>query len=280
MIRNTSRGLLAALLASISLSFAITLPAVAADSEDMEKIRTSGKLSVAVYDDFPPYSGKQGGIDHDLADALAKKLNLKLSLLPFPAGDDIGDDLRNMVWKGHFLGFGPADVMLHVPVDRSVMLKNDKVEIFAPYYRDTVKLVRNVKAIPDLNGIESLEGKKLGAEKVSISAMVLLGEPSLRENVNIYLTPIEALQKLKEGELDAVVASRSEIESVIRGDQRFEVTDAPFSRLPRNGWVVGLAVKKENTELAQLLQKAVNDMFDSGEMAALFSKHGVRSIKP
>ncbi len=278
MIRKTSRGLLAALLASLSLSFAFSVPAHA--DEDMDKIRKSGKLTFAVYDDYAPFSGKSGGIDHDLADALAKKLNLKVSLLPFPAGDDIGDDLRNMVWKGHFLGFGPADVMLHVPVDRSVMLKNDKVEIFAPYYRDTVKLVRNVKAIPDLNGIESLEGKKLGAEKVSISSMVLLGEQSLRENVNIYLTPIEALQKLKDGELDAVVASRSEIESVIRGDQRFEVTDAPFSRLPRNGWVVGMAVKKENTELALLLQKAVNDMFDSGEMTALFAKHGVRSIKP
>ena len=276
MIRITSRSLLAALLASLSLAF--SLPAVA--NEDMDKIRASGKLTVAVYEDFAPFSGKGGGIDHDLADALAKKLNLKLSLLPFPAGEDIGDDLRNMVWKGHYLGFGPADVMLHVPVDRNVMLKNDKVEIFAPYYRDTVKLVRNVKAIPDLNGVASLEGKKLGAEKVSISAMVLLGEQSLREGVTIYPTPIEALQKLKAGELDAVVASRSEIESVIRDDKQFEITDAPFTRLPRNGWVVGLAVKKENTELALLLQKAVNDLFDSGEMAALFTKHGVRSIKP
>ena len=276
MIRITSRSLLAALLASLSLAF--SLPAVA--NEDMDKIRASGKLTVAVYEDFAPFSGKGGGIDHDLADALAKKLNLKLSLLPFPAGEDIGDDLRNMVWKGHYLGFGPADVMLHVPVDRNVMQKNDKVEIFAPYYRDTVKLVRNVKAIPDLNGVASLEGKKLGAEKVSISAMVLLGEQSLREGVTIYPTPIEALQKLKAGELDAVVASRSEIESVIRDDKQFEITDAPFTRLPRNGWVVGLAVKKENTELALLLQKAVNDLFDSGEMAALFTKHGVRSIKP
>ncbi len=278
MIRTTSRGLLAALLASLSLSFAISLPAHA--DEDMDKIRKSGKLTFAVYDDYAPFSGKAGGIDHDLADALAKKLNLKASLLPFPAGEDIGDDLRNMVWKGHYLGFGPADVMLHVPVDRNVMQKNDKVEIFAPYYRDTVKLVRNVKTMPDMNGVASLEGKKLGAEKVSISAMVLLGEPSLRDSVTIFPSPIEALQKLKAGELDAVVASRSEIESVIRDDKQFEITDAPFTRLPRNGWVIGLAVKKENTELSHLLQKAVNDLFDSGEMAALFAKHGVRSIKP
>ncbi len=274
MIRITRRSLLAALVASLSLAF--TAPAMA----DLEKIRTSGKLSVAVYDDFPPFSGKQGGIDHDVAAAIAAKLGLKLSLIPFPAGENIDDDLRNMVWKGHYLGIGPADVLMHMPVDRSVMQRNDKVEIFAPYYRDTVQLVRNLKTMPDLQGVDSLQGKKLGAEKVSISAMVLLGEPSLRESVAIYESGVEAVRRLKAGELDAVVANRAEIESVLKGDPQFEVTDAPFQRLPRKGWVIGLAVKKENTELAQAVQKAVNEMFDSGEMAALFAKHGVRSVRP
>jgi ABC-type amino acid transport substrate-binding protein len=274
MNRNTTRGLLAAFITTIALLSSI--PALA----DMEKIRKIGLLTVAVYDDYAPYSGKPGGIDHDLAAALAKHLNLKLSLLPFPAGENIDDDLRNMVWKGHYLGFGPADVMLHVPVERTVMSKNDQVEIFAPYYRDTVKLVRSLKALPELRGAESLEGKKIGAEKVSISSMVLMGDPALRDGVNIYLSAIEALQKLKAGELDAVMATRAEIESVMRDDPGFEMTDAPFTRLPRNGWVIGMAVKKDNTELALLLQKAVNDMFESGEMNTLFAKHGVRSIKP
>ncbi len=274
MTSNTRRGLLAAILASFSL--AVALPAAA----DLDKNRTNGTLSVAVYEDFAPWSGKAGGIDHDLAAAIAQKLGLKLSLIPFPAGEEVGDDLRNMVWKGHYLGIGPADVLMHMPVDRSVMLKNEQVEIFAPYYRDTVQLARNLKAIPDLDGTASLEGKKLGAEKVSISAMVLLGDASLRDNVNIYPSGVEAVQKLKAGEIDAVVATRAEIESVLRGDAAFEVTDAPFSRLPRKGWVTGMAVKKENTELAQAVQKAVNELFESGEMAALFAKHGVRSVKP
>lgn len=274
MIRHTSRRLIVWLLASLSVAFHGVVLA------DMEKIRASGKLSFAVYEDFVPFSGKAGGIDVDLAEALAKKLGLKASFILFPAGENIDDDLRNMVWKGHYLGFGPANVMMHVPVDRAVMQKNDKVEIFAPYYRDSIRLARNLKSIPNLNGAESLTGKRLGAEKVSISAMVLLGNSSLRDNVQIYPTPSEALQKLQAGELDAVVAARSEIESAIRDDKQFEVTDAPFERLPRKGWVTGMAVTKENTELARLLQAAINDMFDSGEMAALFEKHGVRSVKP
>ena len=274
MTRLTMRSLWVWLLASLAVLFHSSALA------DMEKIRASGKLSFAVYEDFAPFSGKAGGIDVDLAEALAKKLGLKANFIPFPAGENIDDDLRNMVWKGHYLGFGPADVMMHVPVDRAVMQKNDKVEIFAPYYRDTIRLARSLKSIPDLNGVESLAGKRLGAEKVSISAMVLLGDASLRDHVQIFLTPAEALQKLKAGELDAVVAARSEIESVIRDDKQIEVTEAPFERLPRKGWVTGMAVMKENTELASLLQAAINEMFESGEMAAMFAKHGVRSVKP
>jgi ABC-type amino acid transport substrate-binding protein len=110
--------------------------------------------------------------------------------------------------------------------------------------------------------------------------MVLLGESGLRDHVSIYASGVEAVQKLKAGEVDAVVATRAEIESVLKGDPAFEVTDAPFSRLPRNGWVIGMSVKKENVELAHAVQKAVNDLFESGEMAELFKKHGVRSIKP
>ena len=271
----TMRGIDAAL-ALVCSTMRATAPAHA----DIEKIKKSGKLVVAVYDDYAPFSTKDGGIDIDLAEALAKKLNLKLSLLPFPAGENVNDDLRNMVWKGHYLGFGPADVMLHVPVERSVMAQNDNVEIFAPYYRDTIQLARNIKAIPELRGAESLEGKRLGAEKVSISAMVLLGDANLRSNVKIFPLPMQSVEKLKAGELDAVVGSRSEIESVLRNDPAFELTNAPFDRLPRQGWVIGMSVKKDNTDLAKLLQAAVNDLFASGEMAALFAKHGVKSVKP
>lgn len=274
MYRFSMRSLIVWLLASLSIAFH------GAALADMEKIRASGKLSFAVYEDFAPFSSKAGGVDVDLAEALAKRLGLQASFIPFPAGENIDDDLRNMVWKGHYLGIGPADVMMHVPVDRAVIQKNDKVEIFAPYYRDTIRLARSLNSIPDLNGSESLKGKRLGAEKVSISAMVLLGDASLRDNVQIFLTPAEALQKLKAGELDAVVATRSEIESVIRDDKNIEITEAPFERLPRKGWVTGMAVTKENTELANLLQAAINELFESGEMTALFAKHGVRSVKP
>ncbi len=265
-----------------TLCFACASLGANAAPAEQEKLAQSAILKVAVYNDLAPFSVNGGGIDIDLAHALAAKLGLKLTLLPFNAGDDLSEDLRNMVWKGHYLGYGPADVLLHVPVDRRLMAANDKVQIFAPYYNETVRLVRSVKTVPEFDGLDSLAGKKIGAEKTSIAAMVLLGAENgkFRDDVKIYPSAIDALEKLKTGELDAVLATRSEIESVFKGSPEFPLEEVAFPRLPRQGWVVGMAVKKDELELAKQLQAATNELFASGEMAKIFAKYGVQVVKP
>jgi ABC-type amino acid transport substrate-binding protein len=267
------------LAAGLLLGAGIAAPALAADNP---VLREAGFLKVAVYNDLAPFSDHGQGIDADLGAALAGKLGLKLTLLPFNAGDDLGDDLRNMVWKGHYLGYGPADVMLHVPVDRMLMNANPQVEVFAPYYVETVRLVRSARAIPQFDGVEALAGKRIGVEKVSIAGMVMLGEGGgrFREQVHIYPTAIEALEQLKAGSLDAVLATRAQIESVLKGDPAFPLQEVPFDRLPRGGWAIGMAVKKNNLGLARQLQAALNDMAASGELKTIFAKYGVQVVRP
>ena len=267
----------------VALSLAcVALLTAAPARADWQKIHDSGSLKVAVYNEFLPFSDKGAGIDVDLAEALSAKLGLKLQLLPFPAGENMDDDLRNMVWKGHYLGYGPADVMLHVPVDQRLMAANDKVQIFAPYHVEAVRLVRSAKTVPEYDGLDSLVGKKIGAEKVSISAMVLLGEGDgkFRDNVRIFPSATEAVAALKAGELDAVLANRSEIEAVMRGDAAFPLHEVAFQRLPRSGWAVGMAVRKDDLEIAKKLQAAMNELVASGALKALFAKYGVKLVTP
>ncbi|OWW20219.1 amino acid ABC transporter substrate-binding protein [Noviherbaspirillum denitrificans] len=261
------------------LALALALPAAHAD---LDKIKQSGVLKVAVYNDMQPFSSKEGGIDIDLAKALAGKLGLGVALLPFEAGENLNDDLRNMVWKGHYLGYGPADVLMHVPVDKGLMAENKRVTIFAPYYRDRVRLVRDVRKIPSCESVDCLMGKKVGVEKVSLAAMLLLGEQDgkVRDSVKIYDTAAAAMEAFKAGELDAVLANQSEIEGAVRGDANYPLSELSFQRLPRQGWIVGLAVKKDNEELAKALQAAANDLEATGEMAKIFAKHGVTPTKP
>jgi ABC-type amino acid transport substrate-binding protein len=256
--------------------------AMHAAQADLDKVKQAGVLKVAVYKDMQPFSDKDAGIDVEIAQALAGKLGVRVSLLPFDAGENLNDDLRNMVWKGHYLGYGPADVMMHVPVDNRLMAENKNVEIFAPYYRERVRLVRDVRRIPNCESVDCLAGRKVGVEKVSIAAMVLLGEQDgkVRDSVKIFDTAAAAMAALKAGELDAVLAAQSEIETVVRGDANFPLSELNFPRLPRQGWVVGMAVKQGNPELARALQAAANDLSASGEMARIFAKYGVTPTKP
>jgi ABC-type amino acid transport substrate-binding protein len=269
------------LAAGLLLGAGIAAPGVIRAAES-PVLREAGHLKVAVYNELAPFSDHGQGIDADLGAALAGKLGLKPTLLPFNAGDDLGDDLRNMVWKGHYLGYGPADVMLHVPVDRMLMAANPQVEIFAPYYVETVRLVCSRKAIPQFDGVASLAGKRIGVEKVSISGMVMLGEGGgrFRDQVRIYPSAVEALEQLKAGALDAVLATRAQIESVMKGDPAFPLQEVPFDRLPRGGWAIGMAVRKDNVGLARQLQAALNDMAASGELRTLFAKYGVQVVRP
>lgn len=249
---------------------------------DWNKIRDTGALKVAVYNEFAPFSDKGAGIDVDLAQALAGKLGLRLSLMPFPADEEVADDLRHMVWKGHYLGYGPADVMLHVPVDQRLITANPQVRIFAPYYLETLRLARRRASIAEFHGIEDLAGKRIGVEKVSIAGMLMLGEAEgrFREQVRIFPSAGEALGALKAGALDAVLAKRSEIEAALGGDPAFALDEVAFQRLPRAGWAVGMAVHKDNEELARRLQAAMNELAASGELAALFARHGVQPVRP
>jgi ABC-type amino acid transport substrate-binding protein len=264
--------------AALALAGAAMLPAKA----DWNKLQQTGAVKVAVYNEFAPFSDHGAGIDIDLAEALAKKLKLRLTLLPFPAGENLGDDLRNMVWKGHYLGYGPAHVLRHVPVDTRRMAENAKVRIFAPYHVEAVRLVRSAQAIPAFDSIDALAGKRVGVEQISIAAMVLLGEGNgrFRDDVRIFPTAAAALQELKAGRLDAVLANRSEIEAVFQGDPAFPLEQATFQRLPRNGWAVGMAVRKDDEDVARLLQAAVIEMRASGELQAIFAKHGVHMVQP
>jgi len=241
----------------------------------LDKVKSRGTLVVGLYKDMPPFHDDGAGIDVELARALAESLGAKLSTLPFPAGENMDDDLRNMVWKGHYLGFGPADVLLHVPVDRPLMQANPQVSIFAPYWRERVVVARNLEKIPVLESLSQLAGQPVAVPGLSLAGWLLIGADggALREQLRTnWKDGVQAAQALQRGEVPAAAGLMSEMQSVLRGDPRFAVEPLPSPRAPRDGWAVGMAVKKDATELAQALQAAINQLAAGGRMAEIFAK--------
>jgi ABC-type amino acid transport substrate-binding protein len=261
---------------------AVSWPALAQDKPALQRIRERGSLIVGVYNEMPPFHAAGRGIDVALAGALAKALEVKLSLLPFNADENMNDDLRNLVWKGHYLGFGPADVLLHVPVDRPLMAANPRVSIFAPYYRERVMIARNLAAVPRLESLDDLLNKKIAVPGQSLAGWLMIGAESgkLREQLSTqFKDGTEAAAALLRGDVVAAAGQASELESVLSGDARFAIDPLPVPRM-RDGWAVGMAVKKESEDLAFALQAAVNQLTENGELGRLFATAKVGWRKP
>ncbi len=252
--------------------------AQAQESDALTRIRKRGSLIVAVYNAMPPFNVDGSGIDVKIAAQLALTLGVKLSLLPFNAGENMEDDLRNMVWKGHYLGFGPADVLLHVPVDKPLMDSQSQALIFAPYYREVVSVAYRVDRVPKLESLADLKDNKVAVAGQTLAGWLLIGADggAYREQLMTRMDDgAAAARLLLSGEVSVAAGNASELHSVLKGDKQYRVIPMPIPRAPRSGWAVGMAVKKNSTELARVLQSAVNDMSKDERMTQIFAEQGV-----
>jgi ABC-type amino acid transport substrate-binding protein len=274
----------ASLLLSIVM-FAGIFPAHA--DELMDAIRKRGSLKVAVYNNFPPYSSAGKGIDVELGQALAAKLGLRADIIDFFAGEDMNDDLRNMVWKGHYLRGDPADVMMRVPVDPIFADGNDKARIFAPYHQEVISMARVASRIPAPNGsaavaLEVFTREKIGVESDTLSDSFLGGvlNGRLRSNIVHLHTVGDAVNALRDGDIAAVMAPRGELESALAGDTRYAIDEVKLGELKPKGWAIGMAVKSESGELAGALVGALAELQKDGTVAAIFKRHSVSLYLP
>jgi ABC-type amino acid transport substrate-binding protein len=274
-VRLTSRR---ACLRRIGLVAALAAPALHARATPLAKARERGALVVGLYHDMPPFHVAGKGIDVDIAGALAESLGLKLSMLPFNADENMNDDLRNMVWRGHYLGYGPADVLLHVPVDRPLMDATPQARIFGPYYRERVMLARNLERMPVLDGLQGLATQKVAVAGQTLAGWLLIGADggAYRDRLSTqWKDGTECARALQRGEVTVAAGLSSELESVLRGDPRFAIEVLPSPRAPRNGWATGMAVKGDGEDLARALQEALNQLGQSGKLKDIFERHNV-----
>jgi len=252
--------------------------AQAEEPDALARIRARGSLIVAVYNTMPPFHVDGAGIDVKIAEQLALALGVKLSLMPFSAGENMEDDLRNMVWKGHYMGFGPADVLMHVPVDKPLMDGQKQTLIFAPYFKETVALAYRIGSPPRIENLADLKDLKVAVAGQTLAGWLLLGadDGAYKEQLMTHMDDgTEAAKLLLSGAVNVAAGNSSELNSVLKGDKQFRVIPMPIPRAARSGWAVGMAVKKNSTDLARELQKAINDMSKDGRLTSIFAEQGV-----
>lgn len=249
----------------------LTLPVQAANLDD---IRASGVLKVAVYRDFPPFSfvkdGELNGTDVELARAIGKKLGVTVNFMPITPADDVDGDLRNAVWKGHYLGGGTADLMMHVPFDRELARRNDNVYLFSPYYSENLAWAGST--VP--TSTWQIGQESIAVENDSLADLYLsaLQGGRLRSQLQHYPSAMGAVAALQQDKASAVYGSQSELEWALpSGDWRIGQPQAPG--LLKARWEIGMATKESLRDLAWAASDVVNELRQSGELARLFQRY-------
>jgi ABC-type amino acid transport substrate-binding protein len=254
-----------------------------------DDIIESEYITVAVYRDFVPFSyqqdGEDKGIDVDIARHIAKVLEVNLKLKWTTADESVEDDLRNNIWKGHFLDRTVADLMLRVPYDKKYTLKRDdigelvhgQVHMFAPYHVESWQVVFNQKAIESVETIAVFQYHDIGVENDSVPQFYLMSAFAgrMRDRTKQFVTIPEAIQAMESQTVDAVMGMRSQIsyyQSQL-DSQQYPLAHNGFPNIGKQKWDIGMAVKADYRQLGYAVGDIVQQMITDGTMAEIFKRY-------
>ena len=256
--------------------------------ETLDEVRAKGRIRVAFYRDFRPFSyeedGRWTGIDLEIARLIADGLGVALEPMPIAAGETVEDDLRNAVWRGLTVDKSWANLLLHVPVARELELRNELAVIFGAYHVEKLGLALDPQQVEGgAFTFDLLAGRKVGVELDTLGDIYLsmTGGGRLRDTAVRFHRPEEAAQALVAGEVAAMIAPLSQIEALLGPERRrFELLADVFPGLAVTSWPVGAAVRENARDLGYAVGDILAAGVKDGAIAAAFARHGVTHRAP
>lgn len=253
-----------------------------------DRILESGYLKVGVYENFPPYSyaedGEPKGADVELGRRIAKELGVEFRVHWITPDENLGDDLRNNVWKGHYLAKQRlADLMMRVPYDKQYAYMqdstgeyiNEQVVMFGPYQQETWQIAYDPNRLDSVETVAVFQYHPIGVEIDTLPDFYLSSglRGRLREQVHHYRTISEAFNALRQGDVSAVMGMRAEIDHELSkpANAHFQRAGNGFPGIGKQVWDVGMAIKHTHRQLGYALESIVDGLVRTGELHALFA---------
>jgi polar amino acid transport system substrate-binding protein len=230
------------------------LTACSGNNDSTEKV-----LRVGVDNTYPPMeyvdeSGNTVGFDVDLAAEIAKRLGMKLELVP-------------SAWEGIFLGL---DTDKYDCIISSVSMTEERMKTidFTSPYLANGQVIAVRKDYDSIMTAEQLAGKKAGVQAGTTADEAAIKH---KEKVDFELVQydeiIQAFTELKIGRVDAVIVDAVvAMDYVSKNINDYKVTSAQLTNEP-----IAVAVKKGNS-LKDDIQKALDEIKADGTLKALSLK--------
>lgn len=287
--RSPARFLTAARTALSCALFGVLVVASgpAANARPLDDVVASKVLKVVVYEDNAPFSwsvdGVAKGVDVEFGKAIARELGVEAEFIVRMQGEEVDDDLRANVWKGPLTGGGVGDVMLHVPTDRELAMRNKEAVIGNPYFLETIALAIHPKRVPKNATFDHFKSEKVGVKLGTVSDYFLMTfeQGALIDNVAHHTRGSKGVEEFLKGDTAALMGVRSEIEGLFHeAGASAQFISPPMDGIFRTQWVVGTAVDEKSRDLSYAIGAAIEKLRASGAMTKIFAKHGVTFLPP
>lgn len=248
-------------LLALAAGFALASVPAAARADAMQDIKARGVLAVGVKADYPPFGfrtpdGKIVGIEPDLARDVAKRLGVKLQLVPVTGAN-----------RMPFLEQGKIDMIIATMNDtpgREKVIDFVKPDYYASGYN--MMLPKTTK----MTAWDQLKGKPVcGVQGAFYNKPV-----TEKYDANVIAFPgvAEALAALKQGRCIGLLFDDTAIEGQLISPE-WKSYAMPLPTQDAQPW--GLAVRKGETKFAAFMAKTIEGWDRTGLILKLETKYGI-----
>ncbi|MBX5475755.1 MAG: transporter substrate-binding domain-containing protein [Clostridia bacterium] len=264
-MKRGSRWLMAGI--GVLLALSLTAGCGGGGGGAIAKIKERGYLKVGVKADVlgfgykNPDTGQFEGLEIDIAKAVAKKIfgdESKVEFTPVTAKTRTG-----------LLDSGDIDM---VAATFTITEERKKIVDFSPvYYSDGIQLL--VMKDSGIQSLKDMDGKTIGVSKGADTGQRLKDkaqELGITVNTAEYETYPEILTALEAGRVQAMATDGSILKTYQAQDPNTVLLPDKYSEEP-----YGIATKKGNDDLRDLVADVINEMKQSGELQKLYEKWGL-----
>lgn len=206
---------------------------------------------------FKENDGKLVGFDVEIGEALAKKMGMK----PVPVTNPWETLIQGLQAKKY-------DVILG-----SMAITEDRMKSVSftnPYYRSGAQIFVSKKN-NSISSVEDLKGKKVGVVKASTFKTLVAKHT---DQITEYDSDLTALMDLEPGRIDAVVTDQMVGFRMIKeGNSTIKEVGKPL-----NLEEMAIAVRKEDQEMVEKINKALDEIIQDGTYEKISNKWFGRNI--
>ncbi|MBU8877533.1 transporter substrate-binding domain-containing protein [Bacillus sp. FJAT-29790] len=228
----------------------------------LKAIKSKGVIQIAMEGAYPPYnfineSNQLEGFDVDIAQEIAKRLDVKAELLPIP-------------WDSMIPALTGKKFDIIVSDMAITEERKKKVDFSNPYFTTGNQLF-----VPQDSAIkvpEDMKGKKIGVT-ISTTAAEMVTEHEA--DVKLYKNDFLAFEDLINGRLDGV--------STDQGVGAKIILERNYTLLAVDGLLnteeAGITIRKEDTDLREEINKIIADMQNDGTYEEISKKWFGKDIR-